>query len=164
MFTLLAKLVRKLTRKERNALADKLVSLAKEETPDSKPDGDGQDGSDSGKSTNDIVICNATPLFTGGSCYSYAVPYLMDLALKRGSFCGIIIRDEQSGNHKIIVGQYEIETYHDDTSITLYMQGYGSSTPSITNFKITRLTEGWLTAFRQREQEIIYTPESVPIA
>ena len=92
MFTLLAKLVRKLSRKERNALADKLISLAKDETPDVKPDDGGQSGGETDKQVSLVPIVNEDSFFQAMAHYAVDTPHLMDLALKRGSFAGIIVR------------------------------------------------------------------------
>ena len=92
MFTLLAKLVRKLSRKERNALADKLISLAKDETPDVKTDDGGQSGGETDKQVSLVPIVNEDSFFQAMAHYAVDTPHLMDLALKRGSFAGIIVR------------------------------------------------------------------------
>ena len=163
MFTLLAKLVRKLSRKERNVLADKLVSLAKgEETPDVQPDEGGQPGGDTDKQMSLVPIVNEDSFFQTMAHYAVDTPHLMDLAMKRGSFAGIIVRN-YNGEQKIIIGQSEFSMYQGYYKLYLYVQGYGSSTLQIQLYNLTQITEEWKQQFDTKVQEAIYTKDYEPV-
>ena len=140
MFTLLSKLVRKLTRAERNSLADKLINLAKqEETPDEQPIDPSGDGSDK------PIIITANTFFSSMSAYSFDVPELMEAAMERKTFCGIIVRNV-AGNMKMIVG-HEAPSGHGEYNIILYMQGFGSSSTQLSAVTISRISQEWIYEF-----------------
>jgi hypothetical protein len=141
MFTLLAKLVRKLSRKERNVLADKLVSLAKEETsPDEQP------YSPSGGGSLSEEFCHMPQCFFRDFDYSFNIRHLLFKAQERKTFCGIYITDG-NGNMKLIVGQVKPYKEEGDYCIDLYMQGYGDSSTDLMCFKILEVPEDWVNEF-----------------
>lgn len=148
MFSLLAKLVRKLTRAERNSLAEKLIDLAKEETPDEQPfDPSG------GSSAENIPICHLPQCFTTNSAYSFNARNLMSMAQERKTFCGIYMTDSL-GNMKLIVGQVKPYLYQSDYNIDLYMQGYGSSSTQLMCFTITQVPVEWVDEFIGTEPQL----------
>lgn len=162
MFTLLAKLVRKLSRRERNVLADKLISLAKGETPDVQPDDGGQSGGDTDKQVSLVPIVNEDSFIQAMAHYAVDTPHLMDLAMKRGSFAGIIVRN-YNGMQKMIFGQSEFSMYQGYYKLYLFVQGYGSGTHQIYSYELTNITEEWKQQFEARVQEAIYTKDYEPV-
>lgn len=153
MFTLLAKLVRKLSKSERSSLADKLVNLAKQEqSDDSQPSG--------GESKySKALIVNANAFFTSNSAgYSY-LSDLMQAAMERGSFCGLIVKDT-NGMKKTIFAQNDFSLSNGAYSLLLYVQGFGSSTPTISTFQISQIPESYIMEFRRKEAECIFTANS----
>ena len=150
MFTLLAKLVRKLSKSERSSLADKLVSLAKQGQSD---DSQSEEG---GNKTVKTYIVDAPLVFTGGSPYFVNVQDLMQAGLKRGTFCGIIVRNTD-GTKKLIVSQCDFTQEHELYKLMMYMQGYGSSSTALQPFYVSQIPESYVTEFREKENSMIYS-------
>ena len=141
MFTLLSKLVRKLTKSERSSLADKLVTIAKQE---------GQENNQGNR-----IICEATMFFSSNAgSFSY-LTNLMNLALERGTFIGIIVKNT-TGEKKMIFGQAQINQNQGAYQLTLYTLGFGSSTQTIGAFSITSIPGQWKTQFEAKEAELLY--------
>ena len=159
MFTLLAKLVRKLSRKQRNDLADKLVSLAKGESSDEEQSDSGQPSGNKSR----LPICNAAPFFSSNGAYASSLNELMALALERGSFCGIIVCNTD-GSQKIIFSQDKFDVYQGLYKLTLYAQGYGSGTTMIQGFTISQIFEDWKNEFEAKASDIVNNPSSGQIA
>ena len=160
MFTLLAKLVRCLNRKERNALADKLVSLAKGETPDVQPDEGGQ--SEQQTASNIVIVDNDQFRANMGGNFNQMSDF-MQAALERGTFCGLIARDA-NGMKRMVVGQNEFVEYQGAYSLIIYLQGHGSSTTLISTFNISTIPASYVTQFRAKEEELKYNPITPSIA
>jgi hypothetical protein len=145
MFTILSKLVRKLTKSERSSLADKLVNIAKQE-----------EQSEQGNNTQKEKIINNVEAFFNGTYMRFNnLNSFLRLAMQRGTFIGIIVRNS-NGEKKMIIGASNFGESQGNYQVTLYTLGYGSSTTSIGTFTITGIPAYWKNQFETKETELVY--------
>ena len=65
---------------------------------------------------------------------------------------------------RTVIGQNEFVEYQGTYSLIIYLQGYGSSTTLISTFNISTIPASYVTQFRAKEEKLVYTPITPPIA